>query len=233
MNQERVIPRERASAGDAWELPDMGAGGKRQPQPQRPEVSVEALERIQRDAYQEAFAQGRREGYEAGFREGREAGLKQGQAEGRQLVQRLREVLDATAEPAAQLDQAAEDELAALALAAARQVIRREIQTQPGEVVAVVREAVGLLPLAAREITVRLHPDDAAFVRQTLGEGERSAWRLQDDPALSRGGCVVETPRSRVDASLERRLNALAADLLGAQARVEDSDEVEPEDADG
>ncbi|PWG62293.1 FliH/SctL family protein [Spiribacter halobius] len=231
MNQERVIPRERAAAGDAWELPDMGAGARRQPQ--RPDVSVEALERIQRDAYQEAFEQGRREGYEAGFREGRDAGLKQGQAEGRQLVQRLRQVLDATAEPAAQLDQAAEDELAALALAAARQVIRREIQTQPGEVVAVVREAVGLLPLSAREITVRLHPDDAAFVRETLGEGERSAWRLQDDPALSRGGCVVETPRSRVDASLERRLNALAADLLGAQARVEDGDEDEPGDGDG
>lgn len=232
MSQERVIPRERAGGGDAWELPDMGAGARRRG-PGHPDVSVEALERIQRDAHAEAFEQGRREGHDAGFREGREAGLEQGQAEGRRLVQRLRQILDATAEPAAQLDQAAEDELAALALAAARQVIRREIQTQPGEVVAVVREAVGLLPLAAREITLRLHPEDAAVVRETLGEGERSAWRLQDDPTLSRGGCVVETPRSRVDASLERRLNALAADLLGAQARVEDGDEGEPEDDDG
>lgn len=228
MNQERVIPRERAGGGDAWELPDMGAAPKAEPP--RPDVSVEALERIQRDAYAEAFEQGKREGYDAGFQEGRDAGLKQGQAEGRRLVERLRQVLDATAEPAAQLDQAAEDEFAALALAAARQVIRREIQTQPGEVVAVVREAVGLLPLAAREITVRLHPEDAAFVGETLGEGERSAWQLQDDPTLSRGGCVVETPRSRVDASLERRLSALAADLLGAQARSEDGEAPEPDD---
>lgn len=219
MSQTGIIPGEATERGqaNAWSLPDVsepGSAARQRRVPAQTATSVEALERIQRDAYAEAFAQGQKEGHKKGFREGRSEGLQQGQAEAAELVRRMRGLLESMAEPAAELDDAVEEELLALILSLAQQIIRRELHTQPGEIVGVIREAVALLPLSAREVKVQVHPDDAAFIRETLGEGE-TAWQLVDDPGITRGGCVINSTRSRVDATLEHRLAALAADLLG------------------
>src|SRR5699024_8400535 len=117
----------------------------------------------------EGLAQGRRDGLAEGFA----AGEKQAQ----ELAQRMRRIVDALAEPVRELDDEVEQALARLALGIAQQIIRRELSVQPGEILAVVKEAVALLPLSAREVSVRLHPDDARFIRETLAAGEdASAW---------------------------------------------------------
>ena len=206
----------------AWSLPDVAERTVQEPprEATSPGISVEALERIQREAYAEAFEEGRREGRAEGFREGRDEGLAQGQAEAADLARRLRSVLDGLAQPASELDDDVEQELVSMILCLAQQVIRRELQLQPGEIVGVIREAIALLPLSARKVKVQVHPDDAAFIREVLGEGE-NAWQLVDDPSVTRGGCIVNTARSRVDATLEHRLSALATDLLGDERRYD------------
>lgn len=225
MSATGIISGAAAASGqaNAWSLPDVSEPPAAAPQRDRPstsDVSVEALERIQREAYAEAFEEGRREGHAAGFSEGRSEGLGQGQAEAAELVRRVRGLLDGLAQPAVELDDAVEQELVHLILCLAQQIIRRELQSQPGEIVGVIREAVALLPLSARKVKVQVHPDDAAFIRETLGEGE-TAWQLVDDPGVTRGGCIVNTAHSRVDATLEHRLAALAADMLGDERRPE------------
>ncbi|WP_256360375.1 FliH/SctL family protein [Methylomonas koyamae] len=129
-------------------------------------------------------------------------------------------LLDALSEPFKKLDDAVEQELVKLAIAIASQLIRRELKSEPGEIVAVVREAIKVLPLAAQKVTVNLHPEDAALVRSALKLDESMPpWRLQEDPLLSRGGCIVETEVSRVDASVESRLAAVIANVLGGDRR--------------
>ncbi|MDN5871202.1 MAG: flagellar assembly protein FliH [Nitrococcus sp.] len=229
-----IIAGETATGGqaNAWSLPDVSdptATAPRQARSNAAGVSIEALEQIQREAYAEAFAQGRREGHAAGFSEGRSEGLGQGQAEASELVRRMRALLDCLAQPATELDDSVEHELVDLTLCVARQIIRRELQIQPGEVVGIIREAIALLPLSAREIRVQVHPDDAAFIREVLGEGEMT-WQLEDDPGITRGGCVINTACSRVDATLEHRLAALVAEMLGDSRRHElDAGSHEPE----
>lgn len=234
MSQQRVIPGELGEGESAspWRLPDVNdpAPPREKSGLRRPGMSVEELEQLQKSAYEEAFAEGRREGYEAGFGEGREAGMKQAESEGRKLVTSLKGVLDAVSEPSAELDDAVEDELVTMVFAIAQQVIRRELHTQPGEVIAVIREAVGLLPMNARQVQVQVHPDDARFIREALGEGDM-AWQLVEDPAVSRGGCIVNTPSSRVDATLENRLGAIAAELLGDDRRDDFQTETPPEES--
>lgn len=205
---------------NAWSLPDVSEPTTA-PRPREADaagVSVEALERIQREAYAEAFEEGRREGHAAGFGEGRSEGLAQGQAEAAEWARRMRGLLDGLAQPATELDDDVEQELVSMILCLAQQVIRRELQVQPGEIVGIIREAIALLPMSARKVKVQVHPDDAAFIREVLGEGG-NAWQLVDDPGVTRGGCIVNTARSRVDATLEHRLAALAADLLGDERR--------------
>ena len=72
------------------------------------------------------------------------------------------------------------------------------------------------LPVAPRAARIRLHPEDADLIQAAfaLGEDTRS-WRLEADPLMTRGGCIVETDVSRIDASVESRLAAIASRMLG------------------
>ena len=76
----------------------------------------------------------------------------------------------------------------------ARQIVRRELKTDPTQIIGIIREAIAALPVAAREVRVHLHPEDAAVVRENLAptESER-AWMIVEDPVMARGGCQVNT----------------------------------------
>jgi flagellar assembly protein FliH len=207
-----------------WELPEIGEPGRgaERPPVARPAMTVKEIEALQKKAYDEAYARGHEEGRVAGERAGAAAGEKRA----REQAESLQKILRALDKPLALLDEEVEQQLLQLALVLSQQIIRRELQTQPGEVVAVVREALGLLPLASRDVRVQLHPEDARFIREALGASDEDSWRIVEDPTVSRGGCRVITAASRIDATLELRLAALAAELLGG-LREDDAKEDE------
>ena len=118
--------------------------------------------------------------------------------------------------PLADLDAEVEEQLVALAIALARQIIHREIRLHPEAITLVVREDLESLPMARRNTKIVLHPEDLPLVLAALGESERGI-RLLEDPALSRGGCRVETDNSRIDATLEQRIHQVLARLLDGQ----------------
>jgi flagellar assembly protein FliH len=154
---------------------------------------------------------------------GYEEGLAAGQAEIRKKVNelnarivRLDSILSMLARPLEALDDEIEQQLTLLALTVGKQMVRRELKTDPAQVIAVIRESVGRLPAAARDVRVHLHPEDAAVVREHLSApGSDRAWSIVEDPALSRGGCVVRTDTSQVDARLDSRLNAVVSAAFG------------------
>jgi flagellar assembly protein FliH len=92
------------------------------------------------------------------------------------------------------------------------------------------REAMAELPSATRQVRIYLHPDDASLVREAYADhdAEERPWKIIDDMALSRGGCRLESQTSRIDASVEKRLNSVLASLMGG-TRASDHDE-EPDD---
>jgi flagellar assembly protein FliH len=126
--------------------------------------------------------------------------------------------------PLHQLDDEVIRELTSLALTVARHVIRRELRADPGQVIAVVQRAASILPVASRNIRLFVNPADAEILRGGLStlQGEQSAWQVLEDPGLARGGCRIETENSRIDASIERQIAAIAVELLGGE-REEDS----------
>jgi flagellar assembly protein FliH len=154
-------------------------------------------------------------GYQAGLTRAR----NETQAQLQELEARVRQldtVLQHLAQPLKSLDAEVEKELMQLALAVGEQLARRELQIDPAQVVAIVRQCLEQLPLSAREIRVHLHPQDAACVRERLtSPGGERAWSLVEDPTLSRGGCVVRSDSSQIDARLRSRLSAIAASALG------------------
>lgn len=207
-------------AVQAWLPPDVSpeADGmvhvsQRRQEEDEPDIeplTAEQIEAIQQQAHEEGFAQGRREG--------REAGLK----EARQQVRKIESILNTLARPLEELDEAVVEQMVDLSITIARHLVRRELHADPGQVVAVVREAIAALPVGSRGIRVHLHPEDARLVREALSVAEsEEGWHLVEDPAMARGGCNVLTEDARVDATVEKRLAAIIARLLGGD-REED-----------
>lgn len=203
-------------------------------------MTVEEIEAMQQQAYDEAFEQGRKQGYEEGLKQGYEKGQQQGfetghkkgYEESQHLLQKqvseLNALLAALAEPFEQLDDEVEKELVKLIISIAGHIIRREIKLDPGQIVGVIREAVNVLPLASRQITLNLHPEDAELVRSILKLDENPPpWRLQENPLITRGGCTVETEVSTVDATLEKRLSAVIAQMLGDERQQDKYDDTQ------
>lgn len=171
-----------------------------------------------------AEAEARRRGYEAGLAEGRESG----QAELNASAERLEAVLRALAHPLETVDEQAEHALVELACAVASQLVRRQLHHHPDEIVPVVRESVTAMAADAGAVEIRLQPDDAALVREALAVGEGdNAWRVRDDPALSRGDCRVHAGHAWVDARLDQRIARIVNHVLGGE-RAQDAGATDP-----
>ena len=164
-------------------------------------------------------------GYEAGYEAGHRAGMAAAQAEMQpriaaldERIRRLDSILQFLAHPLEELDATVERELVQLVLAVGKQLARRELTIDPAQIIAIIRESLARLPASARDVRVHLHPEDAAVVRERLASpaSERS-WSIVEDPTLSRGGCVVRTETSQIDARLESRVAAVIGSVLGEE----------------
>jgi len=175
-----------------------------------------------RSALERRNAQDAAHGYEAGIARA-QAETQARHEELNARVRRLDSVLQLLAQPLQALDEEVERQLLELAVAVGKQLARRELSAAPAQILAILRECLGQLPLAARQIRVHLHPEDAAVVRERLAVpgGEARAWTLIEDPTLARGGCLVRSDTSQIDARFESRVNAVLASALGDERAPE------------
>ena len=203
--------------------------------------TAESIQEIQEQAYKEAYeaafnkaeqeglSQGMKTGHDQGFAEGKKEGKELGLAEGQEVIKlksdQLSSIITTLQSPLEKLDKEVEDEIMFLIMTVARHVIRREVKNDSSHVIAAVRQAVELLPVSARNIRVNLNPEDAALLRESLSVDEEHGqrWRIIEDPMLTRGGCNVETDYSRIDATVESRINMIVSQVMGGE-RESDND---------
>ncbi len=163
--------------------------------------------------------------YEKSYAKGYMEGLAKGQKEIQEQLAHLPTLLAALSMPIPEVDNQVVDELVKLSMAVVKQMVRRELKISPDEIVAVVREALSLLPATPAEITLELHPDDAKLIRDTLiSSSSELHWEIIEDPLLTRGGCRVLTHTSRIDATVEKRMNAIIAEVMGSERMMDDSE---------
>jgi flagellar assembly protein FliH len=217
LSKSKILPSDQAGVAQTWQIPDVGGEGEG-----KGLLTAEKLALIEEEARKEGFEQGRREGLVVGKKmiDERLAALDQ--------------IIRGMEQPLQQVDDLVEKDLVDLAFIIARQLIRREMNTQPDQIIAVVREALGVLPTGARGIHVCLNPADAKLVRELMVVADHEqSWQIVEDPAMTRGGCRVRSEQSRVDASVEARLNAVIANVLGDERILSDQEsENEPGDSD-
>lgn len=166
----------------------------------------------------------RQQSYEKSFAKGYMEGLAKGEQEINEQVVKLHSLLAALSVPLPELDDQVVEEMAQLCMAVARQMIRRELKTSPDEIVAVVREVLNILPNTSTDIQLELHPDDVRIINTALvNTGDHPNWTIVEDPLLTRGGCRVVTGKSRIDATVEKRINTIIAELMGGARKADNS----------
>jgi type III secretion protein L len=104
-------------------------------------------------------------------------------------------------------------EVARLALDVARQVLGRELSLEPGAVVDLAARALAEAR-DRREVVIRVSPGDAPALRSAEGRLATLLARapgvvVREDPSLARGDVVVETEAGTIDARVEAQLAAL------------------------
>jgi len=175
-------------------------------------------------ALADGYRQGQREGYEVGLDQGRAEGVPQGRAEGlqrgieegramaqeqfAQLAQPIDAMLDGLTKLKDDLRAAQRNEVVELVGKIARQVIRAELALQPVQLLALVEEALAVMPPSREQVEVFLNPEELRRVLE-LDPKRAAKWTLLPDPALVPGECRVRSGDHEVDAGCQGRLAAV------------------------
>ena len=151
------------------------------------------------------------EAFRRGQAEGRQAGEKRAHDELAAAVRAAEAALAGLMEAEKTHLAELKENLAAVAVAVARQIVDRELEIEPETVANVVRAAVAVFPLD-QGVKIRINPQDLAHISaaETMGEaipvtGNREA-RWIPDEGIVHGGCVVEGPQRVVDGRVDRAL---------------------------
>jgi len=188
------------TAWERWELASFDERGGPKPETSDvPELKLPTAEEIA-----QVYHQAREAGRAAGYAEGQ----AQARTEGARLVALAMQFDLALSE----FDQQMAENLLALALDVARQVIRQAIAVKPELLLETVREA--LSQMLHPHATIHLHPEDASLVRSYLGDQlAHAGHRIHEDRRLERGGCLIDSGGSQLDASMATRWRRVVESL--------------------
>jgi len=177
----------------------------------RPQT-VEEIEALQKQAYEEA----RKQGYEAG--------LKQGIEEMKLKASQLQGTFNFLTHPLEEMDSEVEHQLADLAVILAKQLLKKESALDAQHIYALVHESLEYLPVKARDVRVRLNPDDIALLNQAEINTSEQSWSCTADRTIAAGGCVIESDTSHIDATVETRVQQLIEQLNLHQSTGSDNE---------
>ena len=253
-----------------WDLPYWRGGPKQEKKQEKEEsieedievvepLTVEELEAIRNEGYEEGFLQGLNEGREKGELAGKEEGLisgkeegrKQGKQEGNRIgfeageVEGLasgKEEINLAAANLAQLTQQLEQSLTEkdaalpqvltqLIKAACETIIERELEQGDNQITQKVISALDQLPSGAENIQVFISSEDALHLEHGLSSTGREM-HFDIDNSLTTGSARIVTKQSLIEFSHGERMQKVF-ELIESQCEKLDLSDIEGEAEEG
>jgi len=151
-------------------------------------------------------AEGFQQGQEAGHQEGYTAGFQEGSKEGTASANQLAVLLESFKERLTNAEQELAEDLLALSLQIADQIMMTALHIQPELLLPVVRQAIQTLPQTNQPIRICVNDKDAELLERFLTEqGIQEHCKIVGDPTIQAGGCKIESESSLIDATLKNR----------------------------
>ena len=163
-------------------------------------------DKIVADARQEGFEQGSSEGYD------------KGKAEVERLIERMHKVLEAVMQRREEILQDTETQIVELVILMARKVIKILSENQKNVIMA--NTVAALRKVKTRgNVTLRVNIEDVKLTTQHADEFIQHVENVQgitvqEDSAVEKGGCIVETDFGAIDARISSQLTELENKIL-------------------
>lgn len=169
------------------------------------------LEDLKKQAYDEAF--------QKGLEDGRQHVL----SESDNMLSAVKNMLSQLSDPIQFVDEQVREQLVALTLAIAKQIVKKELKQTPEFILQLVDKALAVLPDSPSAIYVHMNPQDAEAIKSKLSEDDKHpGWTVTEDPSIEPGGCKVFTDSTSVDLSLDAQLARIAAKFLDDEGDEDD-----------
>ena len=161
-----------------------------------------------------------KEGYDKGFAQGEKDGYELGETRARKIIEKIEGLLDEMVGLKSGLVRQYEKDMLATIFATAEKVVHTHVAMND---TAVKDNILAALELVAekREVTLKINPEDFEYVEKLRPELFSSHTQIKSvmitsDPAVTRGGCRLETSNGDVDASIESQLKIIQQSLKEA-----------------
>ena len=197
-----VIPRDKLSAYQRWELNSFDGAGVTGSSASPTADAARTNPRVQR------------EGYDTGYRDGTIAAQADIVRAHAAQTAHLAELVNALSRDMTQLDTQVADSVLDLAIIIARRIVGESLNARPELLLNTVREALQMLGQARAPARLLLHPEDARLIREHLGDQcSAGGWTIAEDSTMARGGCRLESAGGELDATLHTRWQRVLAAL--------------------
>lgn len=168
-----------------------------------------------------------REAYEEGFAQGEKDGLELGKEKAKKIVGSIEDLLHEINRLKGEIARMYEKEILEVIVAITKKIIH--IQTGMNE--KTVRDTIINAVKYATEksdITLRISPDDFEYVENLRPDlfaelKELKSMMVTADPSITRGGCLVESSHGNIDARIETQLEKIHQCLEEAGREKEDA----------
>ena len=168
----------------------------------------EKMALVEKEAYDKGFAQGEKDGYELG------------ETRARKVVEKIENLLDDMVRLKSGVVRQYEKDMLATIFSIAEKVIHTHVQFDETAVKGTILAALDLTA-EKREVTLKINPEDFEYVEKLRPElfsrhVNVKSIIITSDPAISRGGCRLETAGGDVDATVESQLEIIQQSLKEA-----------------
>jgi flagellar assembly protein FliH len=150
-----------------------------------------------------------KEAYEKGFAQGQRDGLDLGKKRIEVIVHQLQNLFTAIEGQKENLFRTYEKDMVHLVLSIAKKVLHRELELQEDAILGTLRDALGCVA-NQRKVIARVNPTDYQYLSSHLEELPFSV-KMVEDPSITRGGCLLETPFGDTDATVEGQFDEIAS----------------------
>ena len=172
---------------------------------------------------EESIARRKEEAREAGFAEGRQAGMAEAKAVTQARLQTLEQLIRHLNEPLAKLDSDVLQSLLELALTISRVVVNRELTLDPSLVMEAITASLAAVPENNERVRILVNPVDLDLIAKARSElGISDDTVLLADPSIDKGGALVESGSTVIDAQLETRLNTVFDSISGSLVALDE-----------
>ncbi len=154
---------------------------------------------------------------QAAFERGRQSGIDEVEAQLRQSTQALAAACNEINGLKEKILQRSSDDMLRLVLAIAERVVNAELSVNEEVIARTVQQAISVA-VSADEFRIKVNPEDLQVVQERKPLFVASLSGLSHiefvaDVSVTRGGCILESPLGRVDATLEAQYDAITKTL--------------------